>query len=61
MDEKQAAAAKKVNRHVVIALRHMNKRRYALMEQRDRLVEEIKELDTAILALDRDTQSVVGA
>ena len=43
---------KKQNRHVVIALNHMNKRRDVLLEQRAKLNKEIEELDAAILALD---------
>lgn len=42
----------KKNRHVVIALNHMNKRRGALVDQRAKLTKEIEELDAAILALD---------
>ena len=43
---------RKLNRHVVIALNHMNKRREALLEKRAQLTKEIEELDAAILALD---------
>lgn len=43
--------AKKLNRHVVIALNHMNQRREALLEKRAQLTKEIEELDAAILAL----------
>jgi hypothetical protein len=42
----------KKNRHVVIALNHMNKRRDALLEKRAALTKEIDELDAAILALE---------
>lgn len=42
---------KKQNRHVVIALNHMGKRRAALLEKRAELTCEIEELDSAILAL----------
>lgn len=42
----------KKNRHVVIALNHMNKRRTALVDQRNKLTKEIEELDAAILALE---------
>jgi hypothetical protein len=41
----------KKNRHVVIALNHMNKRRDALLEKRAALTKEIEELDAGILAL----------
>lgn len=44
--------AKKLNRHVVIALKHMNARRTALLEKRALLNREIEELDAAILALE---------
>ena len=43
---------RKLNRHVVIALAHMNKRRSALLEKRSQLTKEIEELDAAILALE---------
>ena len=46
------APAKKLNRHVVIALNHMNQRREALIEKRAQLTKEIEELDAAILALE---------
>lgn len=42
----------KRNRHVVIALHHMNKRREALLAKRAALTKEIEELDAAILALE---------
>ena len=42
---------KKLNRHVVIALNHMNKRRESLLEKRAEITKEIEELDAAILAL----------
>lgn len=42
---------RKPNRHVVIALNRMNKRRTALIDQRAKLTKEIEELDAAILAL----------
>ena len=44
--------AKKLNRHVVIALNHMNARRTALLEKRALLNKEIEVLDAAILALE---------
>ena len=43
--------AKMKNRHVVIALNHMNKRRESLLVRRAELTKEIEELDAAILAL----------
>lgn len=43
---------KKRNRHVVVAINHMNKRQPALIEQRAKLTKEIEELDAAILALE---------
>ena len=42
----------KKNRHVVIALNHMNKQRNKLLSQRDKLTKEIEGLDAAILALE---------
>ena len=45
-------AAKKVNHHVAIALRHLNERRRALLEKRAQNDAEIEELDAAILALE---------
>ena len=44
--------AKKQNLHVVIALRHLNKRRGVLLEKRAAVTKEIEELDAAILALE---------
>ena len=44
--------AKKQNQHVVIALRHLNKRRNVLLEKRAAVTKEIEELDQAILALE---------
>jgi hypothetical protein len=49
---KTEPGAKKQNRHVVIALRHMTARRAALLEKRAELTMEIEELDAAILALE---------
>jgi hypothetical protein len=49
-DERRAEP--KRNRHVVIALNHMNKRREILLEKRVCLTKEIDELDAAILALE---------
>lgn len=46
------AVTKKQNRHVVIALNHMHKRRSALYEQRAKLSIEIEELEAAIEALE---------
>lgn len=48
-DERQGTAKK--NRHVVVALAHLNKRRGALLDQVKKLQKEIEELDAAILAL----------
>lgn len=47
-----ATAEAKKNRHVVIALAHMNKRRSALLEKRAEINKEVEELDAAILALE---------
>lgn len=52
MGEAKQEEAKKLNRHVVIALNHMNKRRSILIDQRAKLTREIEELDAAILALE---------
>jgi hypothetical protein len=43
---------KRLNRHIVVALAHMNKRRSALLEKRAEIDREVKELDAAILALE---------
>ena len=43
---------KKLNRNVLIALAHMNKRRSELLLKAAELREEIEELDAAILALE---------
>lgn len=43
---------KKLNRHVVIALSHMNKRKAALMGQMVKLDKEVTELNAAIAALE---------
>ena len=45
-------AAKKINRHIVVALNHLNQRRTALLEKRAQMTKEIEELDAAILALE---------
>jgi len=42
---------KKQNRHVVIALAHMGKRRTALLAKNAEIEAEISELDNAIVAL----------
>ncbi|MFZ3343342.1 MAG: hypothetical protein WA213_20865 [Terriglobales bacterium] len=42
----------KPNRHVAVALNHLNKRRDALLAQRAKLTEEIEGIDEAILALE---------
>lgn len=43
---------KKMNRHVVIALNHLNKRREVLLAKAGELRKEVEEIDAAILALD---------
>lgn len=43
---------KKPNRHVSIALNHLNKRRDALLKQRNKLTDEIEQIDEAILSLE---------
>ena len=50
--EAEEPPAKKQNQHVVIALRHLNKRRNVLLEKRASVTKEIEELDQAILALE---------
>ena len=50
--EAEEQPAKKQNQHVVIALRHLNKRRNVLLEKRAAVTKEIEELDAAILALE---------
>lgn len=52
MTEHKQEIPKKFNRHVVIALNHMNKRRDTLLAKRAELNREIEELDAAILALE---------
>lgn len=47
----EGAEPKKHNRHIVVALNHMHKRRDALTEQIERLVAERKDLLEAIEAL----------
>lgn len=42
----------KPNRHVAVALNHLNKRREALLAQRAKFTEEIEGIDKAILALE---------
>lgn len=46
-----AEEVKKPNRHVVIALKHLNERRTVLLDKRAAMTREIEELDAAILAL----------
>ncbi len=43
---------RKQNRHVVVALNHLNKRRDALLKQRNKLTDEIEQIDEAILSLE---------
>jgi hypothetical protein len=50
--EPEGRPVKKQNLHVVIAKRHLNKRRLALLEKRAGITKEIEELDAAILALE---------
>ena len=50
--EAEEQPAKKINMHVVIALRHLNKRRGVLLGKRAAVTKEIEELDAAILALE---------
>ncbi len=50
--EAEEQPAKKQNLHVVIALRHLNKRRNVLLEKRSGITIEIEEIDAAILALE---------
>lgn len=50
-DERKPEPETKHNRHVIIALNHLNKRRTALLDKRQALTKEIDELDAAILAL----------
>jgi hypothetical protein len=46
------ASKPKQNRHVTIALNHMNKRRDVLLAKRAEINKEIEELDAGILALE---------
>ena len=43
---------KELNRHVKIAINHLNKRRETLLAQRSRVTREIEEIDAALLALE---------
>lgn len=45
--------AVKLNRHIVIALAHMNKRRAALLKNRAVIDKELGEIDASILAIDK--------
>lgn len=47
----EASVPKKLNRHVVIALAHMNKRRDVLLAKQAEVNREVEELDAAILAV----------
>lgn len=51
--ERLPEPTKKLNRHVVIAQNHMNKRREVLLRNRKVIDEELEGLDAAILALDK--------
>ncbi len=48
----ERVAPKKVNRHVTIALRHLNVQREKLLTKRADLTKQIDEIDAAILALE---------
>lgn len=52
LNDERLPEPKKQNRHIIVALNHMHKRRGALTDQRAKLSKEIEELDAAILALD---------
>lgn len=43
---------KKMNRHVTVAINHINKRRETLLAQRAKVNQELEELDAALLALE---------
>lgn len=43
---------KELNRHVKIAINHVNKRRDILLSKRTQLQTEIEEIDAALLALE---------
>ena len=45
---------KKLNRHVVIAINHMKKRRLTLISQSESLKREIDDLDEALAALNQE-------
>ena len=51
-EQEVSPATKKVNRHIVVALSHLNKRKDALIAQRENLTAEIEEIGAAILALE---------
>ena len=48
----RSSRQRSITMHVVIALRHLNKRRGVLLEKRAAVTKEIEELDAAILALE---------
>jgi len=50
--EAEEQPVKKQNLHVVIAIRHLNKRRNVLLEKRAGITKEIEEIEAAILALE---------
>ena len=51
-EQEAQQSTKKPNRHVTIALNHLNKRRTALLAKRAEINKEIEELDASILALE---------
>lgn len=52
MGDEQVAPAKKLNRHVTIALNHLRKRRSVLEAQDKDIQRQLEEVDTAIEALE---------
>ncbi len=52
MEAAEPKEVKKLNRHVVIALNHMNQRKRILVDKRGAIQKEIEELDAAIQALE---------
>lgn len=51
MSKEEVKPEKKLNRHVTVALNHLNQRRDSLIAKRAELTKEIEEIDKGILAL----------
>ena len=51
LNDERIETPRKLNRHVVVAINHMTKRRLILIDQTDKLNREIEDLDEALAAL----------